>query len=560
MKRLAEMAALGFFVVVLYVVPSGAIAADLALDTPISATYAGTTSYTLNLTAGQGVPIALSAHLQSGSLNFGLYDSNNVLLVASNDSTIANGETGAAYKAVYKSGVYTVKVSGTAVGSYDLVVYNAWFNAGVTDDQRGFYSTDDSSKYLQNGNHPVDPLGTVYRFTVQENVPLTVTFAPHLNSGSLGVALYDAAWSDLGSDGFVYNGETRVISKTILKSGVYFVWVWGSAPGNYDLTVTGADADRDSDSDGLYDAVEYWHGTNVNAADSDGDGVSDYAELEQGNNPRVATEYAASAVSGATTRATAVPIPYFDKKFHADHPGTSTWYAVNLAAGQGITVVFSPRLQYGALGCSIYNASGTDLGGGDTSVYSGETLIIDKTVASAGTYYIQVWGSAPGDYDLAVYNAWSNPGVIDSQRDFYSTYNTARSMQNGRYAANPLGQVYRLELTAGQGISLAFSPHLHYGSMGCAMYDATGADLGGRDGFVYNGETLKIDKTVVKSGVYYVKVWGSAPGSYDLAVSGVVLPDFSHALVVNKSGTGSGIVSGTGISCNGNECTGNFSS
>jgi hypothetical protein len=58
------------------------------------------------------------------------------------------------------------------------------------------------------------------------------------------------------------------------------------AYGDYDLAVSpGVDANTDSDGDGLYNAAEYYHGTDINNPDTDGDGYSDYDEIFVGSDP-----------------------------------------------------------------------------------------------------------------------------------------------------------------------------------------------------------------------------------------------------------------------------------
>ncbi|MCG6942194.1 MAG: hypothetical protein LJE69_13195, partial [Thiohalocapsa sp.] len=89
---------------------------------------------------GEGVTVALTAHVNSGSMSFYAYqpdDQNNSFASA---TYIGNGETKTASFTAKVGGTYWVKVTGS-VGTADVAVYRAFFNAGVTDASRSFYST-----------------------------------------------------------------------------------------------------------------------------------------------------------------------------------------------------------------------------------------------------------------------------------------------------------------------------------------------------------------------------------------------------------------------------------
>ena len=96
------------------------------------------TWYSMKLLAGQGISVALTGHLSSGSLSIYLSDSaGNTLKEALDYSDHALIEHTA-----QATGMYYLKVVGaSASGNYDIAIYNAWFNAGVTDADRNYYAT-----------------------------------------------------------------------------------------------------------------------------------------------------------------------------------------------------------------------------------------------------------------------------------------------------------------------------------------------------------------------------------------------------------------------------------
>ena len=100
------------------------------------------------------------------------------------------------------------------------------------------------------------------------------------------------------------------------------------------------------------------------------------------------------------------------------------------------------------------------IGSSDTRIADGERGIAEKTIAQTGTYYLKVWqyGTAvtEGSYDLAVYNAWYNPGATDEAREYFQTFRTARYIANGTYLANDLGvHVYRFRGQAGTPVQIS---------------------------------------------------------------------------------------------------------
>jgi RHS repeat-associated protein len=128
-------------------------------------------------------------------------------------------------------------------GSYDLAVYNAWFNAGITDASRAFDATRSTASYLQSGNYAV-PLGATrwLRFAATQGSALSFNLKGHLNAGSFSVSLMDSAGNTLKGE-TVYNwvdaGQTVVIEHTVGITGVYYLKVSTWSSGSFDLSGSG---------------------------------------------------------------------------------------------------------------------------------------------------------------------------------------------------------------------------------------------------------------------------------------------------------------------------------
>ncbi len=523
------------------------------LDTPFNAVYSGTeTLYAVDLLAGHGYTIVLNGHLNSGQLDFGLFASDGVTeIVVSDDNRIADGEIGIGEKTIGLSGTYYIKVweydglgSVPAGGSYDLAVYNAWFNPGTVDVDRDFYNTLYTARYVADGLYGANDLGAHwYRFTAQQGTPVQVTVTAHLGLGQLDFGIFTPDGREIASsdDYIIADGQTGTAQITNNLDGVYLVKVWESgndaASGTYDLIITGAVADADSDVDGLYDAAEYYYGTLIDGSDTDGDGTSDFNELQAGTSPKIVTEYSGADLSGAVDVANALSLPGLDEKVHAEYTGSETWYAVDLLAGHGYTIVLKGHLNSGELDFGLFAADGITeiVGSDDTRIADGEIGIGEKTIGSSGTYYIRVWeydglgaDAAGGSYDLAVYNAWFNPGTVDGDRDFYNTLNTARYAVDGLYGANDLGNHwYRFVAEQGTPVQVTVTAHLGLGQLDFGIFTPDGREIASSDDYIIaDGQTGTAQITNHLDGVYLVKVWESgndaASGTYDLIITGAV--------------------------------------
>jgi len=485
----------------------------------------------------------LDSHLTSGYLDFGLFDAFGNEIAGSDDSNIYDGENGKFSKTATVSGVYYIKIWGSsdAAGTYDLAVYNAWFNPGVTDSQRDYYSTYYTARYIQDGNYSADKLGVdLYRFTAQPNTQIEVAVTAHLGAGDLNFGIYEADGRKIASsnDDRISNGQTGTATVNALKvnGGLYYVKVsdYNDAVGTYDLVITGADANTDTDGDGLYDAAEYYHGTDVNNTDTDGDGTSDYAELLAGSDSTIAVEYSSADVFGAVDQANAILIPSLDEVISVEYAGTATWYAIDLTAGHGYTILLNAHLNSGALDFALYDENEVKIvGSSDTRINNGQIGIAEKTIGTTGRYFIKVWeytgsGAVPasGKFDLVVHNAWFNPGVTDSQRDYYSTYYTARYIQSGNYSATDLGtDFYRFTVQEGTQVDVSVTAHLGFGGLDFGIFTSDGCEIAAsNDGNISDGQTgsATLAAAEVIGCLYYVRVWDSsdAAGTYDLLISG----------------------------------------
>ncbi len=502
-------------------------------NTPFNAEYSGKDSwYKFELKQGRGISVALTPRTYTGSLKLFLYNQNEIRIT---DSDYAfNNDTKNISHTGLTEGIYYVKVSGyeEAHGNYDLSVYDAWFNPEITDSGRNFFSTNNTSRFIFNGNAKTDwhTFSSVkehyYRFIVQNKEEIEITITPHINLGELRLAVFDRNNNEIANTGYISNGQVGTVKKTITAGGLCYAVVTGfnGAYGDYDLAVSGSLAvNSDTDNDGLYDTAEYHHRTNLQDSDTDNDGISDTEEVAQGTNP-ICEDNTLDAKDAANI-ADAVEIPFFDKMFNIDHTGKETWYFMNLVSGQGVTITLGPHIDNGNLKLFLYDQHENKIEYTD-SVFNSQTGIISYAAVTGGTFYIRVadYDSAYGNYDLSVYNAWFNPGITDTARNFYSTLNTSQYFSNGNYKLSPYDEDdYRFVVTDGEEIKITATPNINFGKLNFFLSDWDGNEIT-NTGYISNSETVTISHPVTIGGMFYLRVKGyeGAYGNYDLDVAGPV--------------------------------------
>ena len=148
-----------------------------------------------------------------------------------------------------------------------------------------------------------------------------------------------------------------------------------------------------------------------------------------------AADLTCSEIGSANSLGSAYAYPGLDETHAVEYCGTEAWFAVDLVAGHGYSILLGAHLSTGELDFGLFEADGVTevVGSNDTRIGDGQIGIGEKTIGRSGTYYIKVfeysgYGAVPavGSYDLTVLNAWFNPAIVDADRNYYNTLNTAR--------------------------------------------------------------------------------------------------------------------------------------
>ena len=492
---------------------------------PFSAVYNGTEDqwWKFNATANEIYTIKLTARLDSGNLDYALYQADGTQMtseynVYDEDEAVINHQMGT-------SGTYYIRVFDSGSGNYDLTLYKGWATAGVNDSDRDFYHTFETARYLTSGTYHRSfmPDGTLwddyYYFSGRAGQTISIALTgQYTNGGNLDMTLYNSAGSSLSSVYNIYDNETDTLTTTLQADDVYVLKVYDSAQGGY-VIVTDVDSHTNSDSDELYDAAEYYHRINPHASDTDGDGVNDSTELADGGKPQAKDEWLDSETG--RSQSTAQAITYFNQPINSERIAGNgdQWWKFNAIANEIYTIKLTARLDSGNLDYALYQADGTQMTS-EYNVYDEDEAVINHQMGTSGTYYIRVFDSGSGNYDLTLYKGWATAGVNDSDRDFYHTFETARYLTSGTYHRSfmPDGTLwddyYYFSGRAGQTISIALTgQYTNGGNLDMTLYNSAGSSLSSVYN-IYDNETDTLTTTLQADDVYVLKVYDSAQGGY----------------------------------------------
>ncbi len=205
--------------------------------------------YKLNLNSGDGVAIALTPNINSGIVDVILRDPYGNQIDYSYN--ISNGYTGIIEHIAGSTGDYFLRIEGSA-GRYELGVYNAWHNSGITDFTHSFNHSMNTAKYIKSDNFSInESLDNWHRFDGNSGDTIDIKLNAHINSGVIDIILYDPNGTQIESSYNISNGYSGTINKTIYSDGTYYVKVNSiGGNGNYDLEIDGIQANsNDANSD-----------------------------------------------------------------------------------------------------------------------------------------------------------------------------------------------------------------------------------------------------------------------------------------------------------------------
>lgn len=492
--------------------------------------------FAFNLREGEGVTIKLNAIVNRSSQRFSVIqpDDNERYFTISHAANASAPATISFIAAV--GGTYYVRLMGAA-GRAEIAVYNAFFNPGVNDHQRQFLSSFNTAGYLIPGQYDLGELDRYHRFEARAGDEVTLSLTGGGNVGVQRMHIFGPeSASALRNSASVLRNQTTTESFVAKITGVYYVKVAG-AIGTYFLEASGIRPDADDDQDGLSNTAELARGTRIDLVDTNHSGLSDLQEALAGRLGINPAQYSQADLRQASSFAFAKPIPYQDKPFSIAFDSNDRYFTFDVTAGESYTLTLAPRVARGKQSLSVYAANNQARPLlSPNGVSNGDTLSASFTATVSGKYWLKISGSL-GSADVAVYNAFSNPGTVDAQRDFYGSPNTAQLLVSGEYTKQlSLDSFFRFHAVAGEEVSLSFSPSINLASMRLAVFEPenlTSALFSSNP--IHNNQTTNHTFTATTSGFYFVRVSGVG-GLFDLQVAGITPVIAGSVSVVNAEG------------------------
>ncbi|CAM5224736.1 pre-peptidase C-terminal domain-containing protein [Alishewanella longhuensis] len=405
-------------------------------DKPFTVRHNGNDCFfSMTLQAGEGITISLSTRTNLGSMSLAVYQPDSKSSNIANIRSTPNNDINTTSFTANVTGTYFFKLDGV-VGIAEIAVYRAFFNPNVDDASRSFFNTFNTSEYLKSGTYSLAALDCYHRFEAQIGDEITVILTGGANVGSQRLDLFrpESEFS-IRSSTSVPRDQVVSLSFIAQSAGVYYVRVSGER-GTYHLGISGVRPDADDDRDGLSNTAELVRGTRLDVADTNNNGLSDYHEALNGRLGIYPVQYSRSDMSLANSFLFAKSIPYKDKPFSIAFDGDHRYFEFDAIAGEDLTITLTSRIFINILSyqyLEVYSpVNQTSPFLGPITVRNGDTGVVSFKANASGKYFIRLRG-VMGGADLAVYNAFTNAGVQDSQRNFYGSFNTARLLVSGTY-------------------------------------------------------------------------------------------------------------------------------
>ena len=221
--------------------------APISLDKDVNDKY-----FKFELQEGESLSIALTSHLNAGSMSMYAYspeDQSTYSYIASAFS-IGDSGTDAMSFTASTTGTYYLKVTGSA-GMADIALYQSFDTVGVRDSNRDFHHTFNTAFYLSEGDYTKsNQFSDYYRFEVEVFDTITISLTASVNSGSMHMYVYSP--EDQSTYGYIeyvtsiVDGETDTISFTAYTPGIYYLKVTGDT-GIYNFSLNGVRENPDKE-------------------------------------------------------------------------------------------------------------------------------------------------------------------------------------------------------------------------------------------------------------------------------------------------------------------------
>lgn len=513
--------------------PSSSLPTPLTLNTPLITNKSlNEQFYSINLVAGEGVSIVVDSRVNSGSVDLRVFSPSDLVNHFSRVNFIQSGSVRAESFVAEVTGTYVFSIGGTAQGEISLAAYSAFFNANITDSARSFFGTAFTSRYISSELYSRTSYQDFFRFETKQGESIAIEFDIIESINTTTFKVLNRNLQEVTTLAHQRIGSKGVLSFTPVVSDVYFLEITNT-PERFKLKTFGIPTNQDSDNDGLSNTAEYFRGLSPFNVDTNGDGVSDMVAVSNGATGRYQATLTQAQLAAADAISRAAEIPYFNESFHVEKGAGDRYLKFVMNAGERFTVKTSAlrnsRLTSTAPSVAVLHEFAPNVLIKNDLITEGRVVTSDFVASISGTYYLKLSGQ-PTLFDIAIYQGFSTPGVVDESRSFHGSFNTSKYLTEGRHEFTGDETFFRFEAIKGETVAITYSPSLDVNSsrmfLDVFFEDKQLNRLNFFQG-VSHGQQRRLEFVAASSGLYYVRSrlqissGQPTPGNYWLEVSGI---------------------------------------
>ena len=380
--------------------PSSSLPTPLTLNTPLITNKSlNEQFYSVNLVAGEGVSIVVDSRVTSGSVDLRVFSPSDLVNHFSRVNFIQSGSVRAESFIAGVTGTYVFSIGGTAQGDVSLAAYSAFFNANITDSARNFFGTAFTSRYISSEVYSRTSYQDFFRFETKQGESIAIEFDIIESINTTTFKVLNRNLQEVTTLAHQRIGSKGVLSFTPVVTDVYFLEITNT-PERFKLTTFGIPTNQDSDNDGLTNTAEYFRGLSPFNVDTNGDGVSDMVAVSNG---------ATGRYQATLTKA----------QLAAEKGAGDRYLKFVMNAGERFTVKTSAlrnsRLTSTAPAVAVLHEFAPNVLIKNDLITEGRVVTSDFVASISGTYYLKLSGQ-PTLFDIAIYQGFSTPGVVDESR------------------------------------------------------------------------------------------------------------------------------------------------
>lgn len=487
---------------------------ELQVDKPASDQF-----YAIDLVQGQDYTFLLQTRQTSGSVRAQMYAPNNNSLVLLDFGSLTNNSFYSHDYTAPVTGRYTLKMSGVAA-AIKLVAMRGFSAPGVTDASRPYYVTDNTARYLQEGDYQHTGKTEMFRFEAKVGDRIDLFFRTTDNFGSSSFRLFAPSKPNYRSmrELRLQNTATDSMSFVAQMPGVYLLEVIGTVGRRYQMSSSGVRVNADDDEDGLSNTAELWRELSPSVADTNGDGISDLVAAQAGRRGLHLVEWKAADMASAISFQSAKAIQYTDNTFSFPLDGAEKFISLDVKKGDAITIESRLWFDVPSLDLTLFSPDQNVIHSTSQPNRGGRHVI--EFVAQVTGRYVVKLDAGNGLAEFAIHRGFNQLAANDQNAPFHGSFNTAHYLTEGNHVFTGYASYYRFEVRQGDAVSLQLQTRRNAGSMKFELFPPNQTKAFKGTPSLIDNESATLSFTGVEAGVYILKVSGDA-GRWSLTAAGL---------------------------------------